>query len=93
MTVYGEFWLAVDRYAITSSTLPKWEGKNEQGLGQQIVRGHAYYVRGVDMSNHPPTITLVNPWGSNGGALHLVTLTQEQWRDYFDRVTYARVGS
>ena len=49
-----------------------------------LIPGHAYYVQSVDLSAHPPTVTLVNPWGqSNATADHpdqngTVTLTIDQ---------------
>jgi hypothetical protein len=86
-------------YAITSGSQQKWpwDGEMENSPGGNVVREHEYYVQGVDTNAHPPTITLVNPWGSGGdagnpAAPQYVTLTQDQWHQYFDSVSYARVG-
>lgn len=32
---------------------------------QYLIRGHEFYVTGIDRSVDPPMVTLKNPWGSN----------------------------
>jgi Calpain family cysteine protease len=86
-------------YAITtgsnSSDAPWWEfwSHPDRIDNNQVVTNHEYFVQQVDTSAHPPTITIVNPWGSNGGAPHRVTLTEDEWHHYFGEVSMAQVGS
>lgn len=65
-----------------------WWGGNTLD-NNQIVADHEYYVKSVNMNHQPPTITLVNPWGSGGvedGHVmpQYVTLTQDQFNKYFN---------
>jgi hypothetical protein len=58
----------------------------------QLVTDHEYMVKSVNMDSDPPTITVVNPWGSGGVENNHVmpqevTLTQQQWQKYFDAVS------
>lgn len=73
-------------YAVMSSTKHAWPA------GGDVVQDHAYYVKDVDMSSSPPTITMVNPWGRNAAAPQYVTLTENQWRKSFEDVSYVKVG-
>lgn len=62
-----------------------------------LISGHEYTVERVDMNAHPPTITVLNPWGSNstenGEAVpQEVTMTQEEYLDNFDEVSTTRTG-
>ncbi|HEY4026945.1 MAG TPA: C2 family cysteine protease [Candidatus Dormibacteraeota bacterium] len=85
-------------YAITAGSNaddnPWWDfwDHPERMDNNQVVTSHEYYVKSVDMNGHPPTITVVNPWGAGGGAPQLVTLTEQQWHHYFGEVSLARVG-
>ncbi len=61
----------------------------------QLVTSHEYMVKSVDMNAHPPTITVVNPWGGGGvedghQMPQEVTLTEKQWNDYFNEVSGTR---
>lgn len=62
----------------------------------KVVTSHEYMVKSVNLNSHPPTITLVNPWGSGGTTKdntvmpQEVTLTQQQWNDYFDEVSIGK---
>jgi len=86
-------------YAITvgsnSSDNPWWDfwDHPDRMDHDQIVTSHEYYVRSVDTNAHPPTITIVNPWGAGGAAPQLVTLTQDELHHYFGEISMARVGS
>lgn len=58
----------------------------------QLVTSHEYMIKSVDTSAHPPTITVVNPWGGGGvedghQMPQEVTLTEDQWNDYFSEVS------
>lgn len=68
-----------------------WWGGNTLD-NNQIVADHEYYVKSVNTNHQPPTITLVNPWGSGGvedGHVmpQYVTLTQDQFNSYFGEVS------
>ena len=57
----------------------------------QIVELHAYMVEGV---NDNGTVTLVNPWGSQGGysgdeGAHRITITEKQYQLYFNQAYQA----
>jgi hypothetical protein len=61
----------------------------------QLVTSHEYMVKSVDMNAHPPTITVVNPWGGGGvedghQMPQEVTLTEKQWTEYFNEVSGTR---
>jgi Calpain family cysteine protease len=85
-------------YAITAGTnrndSPWWDFWDHPDRidNKQLVTSHEYYVKSVDLSGHPPTITVVNPWGSGGGAPQLVTLTESEFHRYFDEISLAQVG-
>lgn len=58
----------------------------------QLVTSHEYMIKSVDTNAHPPTITVVNPWGGGGvedghQMPQEVTLTQDQWNEYFGEVS------
>jgi hypothetical protein len=38
------------------------------------------------MNAHPPTITLLNPWGANGAAPQEITLTEDEWHKYYNEI-------
>jgi hypothetical protein len=69
-----------------------WGGDGEYIDGGKLVSGHEYSVQSVDMNAHPPTITLLNPWGVNatnsdsGQSIGKVTLTQDEWQQYFREI-------
>ena len=85
-------------YAITvgtnSSDSPWWEFWDHPSRidHNQLVTSHEYYVKSVDLNGHPPTITIVNPWGSGGGAPQFVTLTESDFHHYFGEISMAQVG-
>ncbi|OIV39372.1 hypothetical protein BIV57_00565 [Mangrovactinospora gilvigrisea] len=59
--------------------------------GGRIARSHGYIVTGVHADGHPPIVTMINPWGRKVILNHkvvpqTVTLTQDQWRTYFNEV-------
>ncbi|MFI0896977.1 C2 family cysteine protease [Streptomyces sp. NPDC020983] len=54
----------------------------------RLVSDHEYTVRSVDMNAHPPTVTVMNPWGADGSKDHLVTLTEDQYRKLYDEVSF-----
>jgi hypothetical protein len=69
-----------------------WASDPDRIDNNQVVTSHEYYVQKVDTSAHPPTITIVNPWGANGSAPQFVTLTQDQLHHYFGEISMAKVG-
>ncbi|MBV9026201.1 MAG: hypothetical protein JO362_20975 [Streptomycetaceae bacterium] len=63
--------------------------------GNKIVQGHEYSVESVNMNAHPPTVTLLNPWGANAQdnghpVPEEITLTEQQWHDHYDTVSYTK---
>jgi hypothetical protein len=87
-------------YAITSGTSDgkswPWSSEPNRLDGGWVVPSHEYMVQSVDTSAHPPTITLLNPWGQDGAgppdpkgssAPETVTLTEDQWHQYFTDVS------
>ncbi|MEW1865850.1 C2 family cysteine protease [Streptomyces sp. NPDC088194] len=63
----------------------------------RLVSGHEYSVERVDMNAHPPTITLLNPWGSGQyeGTRQMpqeVTLTEDQYRKNLNEVSFTPSG-
>jgi hypothetical protein len=63
-------------------------GGHEYVDNGQIVTSHEYSVQRVDLGAHPPTVTLLNPWGATNQAPQEVTLTEDQWHQYFNEVSY-----
>lgn len=64
-----------------------WGGDGEYIDSGKLVSGHEYSVESVNMNAHPPTITLLNPWGTgatndHGQSIGKVTLTQSEWQQY-----------
>ncbi len=60
-----------------------------------LVTSHEYMVKSVNLNSHPPTITVMNPWGSGGVEdNHVmpqeVTLTEQQWNEYFGEVSVGK---
>ena len=45
---------------------------------QYLVADHQYYVQSVNQNAHPPTVTLVNPWGADDPHNGTVTITLDQ---------------
>jgi hypothetical protein len=82
-----------------------WSGDEFKDVeGQRIVTSHEYVVQGVDANAHPPTITLVNPWGDDSGTglawdpqkskndvNQTVTLTIDDFQKYFDVVSIGSI--
>lgn len=63
----------------------------------RLVSGHEYSVERVDMNAHPPTITLLNPWGSGQyeGTKVMpqeVTLTEDEYRKNLNEVSFTPSG-
>lgn len=69
--------------AIVTGTFPAPPNAEFLDPNQQIVGSHAYSVESVDLKAHPPTITLLNPWGAPWGSIQEITLTEAQWKQYF----------
>ena len=67
-----------------------WSHPDRMDNGQ-VVTSHEYYVESVNTSAHPPTVTILNPWGANGGAPQRVTLTEDEWHRYFQEVSMVQV--
>jgi hypothetical protein len=72
-------------------------GGSEYTDADKLVTSHEYSVEHVNMDAHPPTITLLNPWGSGSvdSATHQpipqeVTLTESEWHKYFDTVSFTK---
>ncbi|NUP49174.1 MAG: hypothetical protein HOW97_17985 [Catenulispora sp.] len=61
----------------------------------KVVTAHAYSVEKVDLNAHPPTITLLNPWGVNanhdGQSIGQITLTQPELQNLFSSVGATKV--
>ena len=73
-----------------------WDGDGEYVDGGKIVTAHEYSVESVDLNAHPPTITLLNPWGVNstndhGQTIGKITLTESEWHKYFDEMGVTKV--
>ncbi|TMC09368.1 MAG: hypothetical protein E6J41_10895 [Chloroflexi bacterium] len=92
-------------YAITTGSQDgkdwPWSSEPHRLDGGWVVPSHEYMVQSVDTNAHPPTITLLNPWGQSGagppdpkgnGAPETVTLTEDQWHQYFGTVSLSQVG-
>jgi hypothetical protein len=73
-------------YALTGGTN---SNSNEMVDNGQLVSGHEYMIKSVDVNHH--TVTLVNPWGPQGAAPHEVTLSEADFKKYFGEVSYAQV--
>ena len=79
---------------ISVATVPEdtgalwWAKHRDRVDGTKIVTGHEYMIESIDTTVHPPTITVRNPWGSAGGAPEFVTLTQDEFKKYFDEVSF-----
>ncbi|HEY3479342.1 MAG TPA: C2 family cysteine protease [Streptomyces sp.] len=64
-------------------------------IDPRLVGSHEYSVQSVNTKTHPPTITLFNPWGRYSEK-HVppvpatVTVTEDQYQHYFDRVGVTR---
>jgi len=54
-----------------------------------LIGGHAYYVQSVNMDAHPPTVTLVNPWGPDSKTDGTVTL---RWDEFQNSIAEVEVG-
>ena len=73
-----------------------WSGDGEYIDDGKLVSGHEYSVESVDMNAHPPTITLLNPWGTgsmndHGQSIGKVTLTEDEWHKYFREIGVPQV--
>lgn len=70
-------------------------GADDTTDGGKVVQGHEYSVESVDMNAHPPTVTLLNPWGANAQdnghpVPEEITLTEDEWHDHFSDVSYTK---
>ncbi|MFI0939249.1 C2 family cysteine protease [Streptomyces sp. NPDC021020] len=54
----------------------------------RMVGDHEYTVQSVNTKAHPPTVTVMNPWGAGAGKQHIVTLTQDEYRALCDEVSF-----
>jgi hypothetical protein len=65
---------------------------NDKDDPMEVVGDHCYRVQSVttDPQTGQPVITLVNPWGPDAAnqALDTVTLTQQQFDQYYDEVAW-----
>lgn len=88
-------------YAVTTGSKDQstgflwWTKHPEYTDDDKIVTLHEYSVESVNLNAHPPTVTLLNPWGAGqkDGAKYIpqeVTLTQDQWRQYYNEVSYTK---
>lgn len=73
-----------------------WGGDGEYIDNGKLVSGHEYSVESVNMNAHPPTITLLNPWGTgsvndHGSSIGKVTLTESEWHTYFREIGVTQV--
>lgn len=70
----------------TTSDIPEANGQPDR----QIIGGHAYYVQDVNPDSDPPTVTLVNPWGSDndpdGPDVGTITLSWDEYEKYVGKV-------
>ena len=74
-------------YAMTAGTNSKFPiFGTEYPDHHKLVAGHEYIIQSVDTKHH--TITLMNPWGTDGSAPHVVTLTEQEFEDNFREVSY-----
>jgi hypothetical protein len=60
--------------------------------GGLAVGNHKYAVVEVNTDGQVPTVTLVNPWGPRGAAPHRITITQAEWRRWFEHVSFSYGG-
>lgn len=63
----------------------------------RLVTEHEYSVERVDMNAHPPTVTLLNPWGKGqSDGKHVmpqeVTLTEDEYRKFLNEVSFTPSG-
>ena len=58
----------------------------DSSQSQYLIRGHVFYVTAIDTSAHPPTVTLVNPWGADSTGCGTVTLPLSQVQQHTDSV-------
>jgi Calpain family cysteine protease len=70
-------------------------GADDTTDGGKIVQGHEYSVESVDLNSHPPTVTLLNPWGAHaqdGGKSvpEEITISESEWHDHYDTVSYTK---
>lgn len=80
--------------AVTSGTKTDDDlGVKEFADNDKVVTSHEYAVKSVDTNAHPPTITLINPWGTGGVDVKTgkpvpqeITLTEDEYHKYFREV-------
>lgn len=58
----------------------------------RLVSTHEYSVERVDMNAHPPTVTVLNPWGPGHNVPQEVTLTEDEYRKNFREVAFTPSG-
>ncbi|MGW2422228.1 C2 family cysteine protease [Streptomyces sp. NPDC001709] len=83
-------------YAVTTGSKDNktlwFFGGSDSTDNHQVVTTHEYVVEHVDTDAHPPTVTLLNPWGKDGvddanvKVPQEITLTEDQWHEYFREV-------
>jgi hypothetical protein len=89
-------------YAVTTSTKQEstghlwWSKDIEFADHDKVVSLHEYSVESVNMNAHPPTVTLLNPWGpgsvgTDGKPVpQEVTMTEDEWHQYYDEVSFTK---
>lgn len=78
--------LRTQGYAFTAGSN---SGDNDREDAGRLVANHEYMVKAVDTVHQ--TITLLNPWGSEGAAPQTVTLSWQDFQTYFGTVSYVKV--
>lgn len=78
----------------TTNDKTLWWGDDDHRIAEgRIVSNHEYVVQSVDLDATPPTITVLNPWGSRSSAQHIVTVTESEFHQYFDGISIGRAAS
>jgi len=89
-------------YAVTSSTKQEstgilwWSKDQEYADNDKVVSLHEYSVERVNTNAHPPTVTLLNPWGpgqvgQDGKPVpQEVTMTEDEWHQHFNKVSFTK---
>jgi Calpain family cysteine protease len=70
-----------------------WESEHDKedpliGPGDQLVASHEYAVRSVVRTDDGWHITVINPWGQNAYPPQVVTLDDDEFREYFGEVSW-----
>jgi hypothetical protein len=66
-----------------------WEEENPYfGPGNQLVASHEYAVESVVKTDDGWQITVINPWGQGASRPQVVTLGDDEFREYFREVAW-----